>query len=191
MPQILSSLRGHLRVFAPSGYSPRGNWEWIMNKDRNALKAGTFIVISAILTLAVIVAIKDFGRFAEKSSVRTARFKMADDLGGLRVGDEVRVGGFKVGSIQSVEPLDFGGKEEAVMLVRFTMPDQYILRDGAVVGVQTSLTGSSVLNVQSLGTGNPVDPSAALAGVPDPKTTALNSLGQTQFAEAVTSFKKT
>ena len=162
-----------------------------MNNDRNALKAGTFIVVAAVLTLAVVIAIKDFGRFAEKASLRTAHFKLADDLGGLRVGDEVRVGGFKVGSIKSIEPLDFGGRQEAVMVVRFSIPDNYVLREGAVVGVQSGLTGSSVLNVQNLGTGNPLDPSLALAGVPDPKTLAINSIGRTQFAEAVTSFKTT
>ena len=162
-----------------------------MNQDRNALKAGTFIVVATVLTLAVIMAIKDFGRFTASASIRTARFKLADDLGGLRVGDEVRVGGFKVGSIKSIEPLDFDGKEEAVMVVRFTLPDQYVLREGAVVGVQSGLTGSSVLNVQSLGRGNAVDASVALVGVSDPKTRVLNSLGETQFAETVTAFKKT
>ncbi len=35
--------------------------------------------------------------------MRQARFKLSDDLGGLRVGDEVRVGGYKIGSVQSVQ----------------------------------------------------------------------------------------
>jgi phospholipid/cholesterol/gamma-HCH transport system substrate-binding protein len=162
-----------------------------MNKDRNALKAGTFIVIASVLTLAITIAIKDFGRFAESAQVRTVRFKLSDDLGGLRVGDEVRVGGFKVGTIQSIEPVDFGGKEEAVMEVRFSLPTKYVLREGTTVGVQSTLTGSSSLNVLSLGQGNPADASVALVGVSDPKTRALNSLGDTKFAETVSAFKQT
>jgi len=35
---------------------------------------------------------------------RFVRFKLTEDLGGLRVGDELRVGGFKVGSVKSIEP---------------------------------------------------------------------------------------
>ena len=162
-----------------------------MNKDRNALRAGTFIVVATILALAVIIAIKDFGRFAEATQTRTVRFKLSDDLGGLRVGDEVRVGGFKVGSIQSIEPLDFGGNQEAVMVVKFSVPTKYVLREGTVVGVQSTLTGSSTLNVLSLGKGNPADPSVDFVGLSDPKTRALNSLGETQFAETVSSFRKT
>jgi ABC-type transporter Mla subunit MlaD len=162
-----------------------------MNKDRNALKAGTFIVVATVLSLAITISIKDFGRFAEAAQVRTVHFKLSDNLGGLRVGDEVRVGGFKVGNIQSIEPLDFGGKQEAVMVVRFSIPTKYVLREGSLVGVESSLTGSSVLNVLSMGKGNPADPAAPLAGVSDPKTRALASLGDTQFKEAVESFKKT
>jgi len=162
-----------------------------MNKDRNALKAGTFIVVACVLALAVTIAIKDFGRFAESAQLRTVRFKMADNLGGLRVGDEVRVGGFKVGTIQSIEPIDFGGKQEAVMEVRFSVPTKYVLREGTVVGVQSTLTGSSSLNVLSMGKGNPADPAVAFVGLSDPKTRALNSLGNTQFAETVTAFKQT
>ena len=162
-----------------------------MNKDRNALKAGTFIVVSTVLTIAIVVAIKDFGRFAESSGVRTARFRLADNLGGLRVGDEVRVGGFKVGSVKAIEPAGLDGGEEAALHVRFTIPDKFVLREGAVVGVENGLTGSAVLNVTDLGRGNPVPPSVALVGASDPKTRVLASLGDLQLGDTVTSIKKT
>src|SRR5437867_11475724 len=99
-----------------------------MNKDRNALKAGTFIVVAAILALAVVVAIKDFGHFAEATKVQAVRFKLSDDLGGLRVGDDARVGGFKVGSVLTIEPVNVeagaAGKEPALM-VTFSLPKKY------------------------------------------------------------------
>ena len=66
-----------------------------MARDRNELKAGIFIVVSIVLVIGVIVAIKGVGRFIEPRQVRTAVFTLKDDIGGLRVGDDVRVGGLK------------------------------------------------------------------------------------------------
>ena len=151
-----------------------------MNKDRNALKAGTFIVVSSILTLAVIVAIKDFGHFAEAANLRSVRFKLTDDIGGLRVGDEVRLGGFKVGSIKSIDGVnvDGSGAEPPGILIVFTLPQKYVLREGAAVAVQTSLTGAAVLNVTDLGKGQPVAEGVAVAGVPDPKSVLFTGLGE-------------
>ena len=162
-----------------------------MNKDRNALKAGTFIVTAAILTLAIVIAIKDFGRFTEGSTLRTVRFKLADNLGGLRVGDEVRVGGFKVGSVKAIDPLGLDGSEEAALAVRFSIPSKFVVREGAIVGVENGLTGSAVLNVIDLGKGNAVPDSVALTGVSDPKTRALAGLGDLKLGETVDSIKKT
>jgi ABC-type transporter Mla subunit MlaD len=149
-----------------------------MNKDRNALKAGTFIVVSAILIAAIIIGIKDFGRFAEKATLRSVRFKLTDDIGGLRVGDEVRLGGYKVGSVKSIEAVGLDGTaQDAGLTVVFSMPQKYVLRDGAVVAVQTMLTGSSVLNVTNLGTGPEVATGVAVVGQPDPKSALFTGLG--------------
>ena len=151
-----------------------------MNKDRNALKAGTFIVVAAILAIAVTVAIKDFGRgLSEPTHVRSVKFKLSDDIGGLRVGDEVRVGGFRVGSIKTIEAVGINGEanQDPGVLITFNMPSKYVLREGATVAVQTSLTGSAVLNVTDFGKGNPVADGVAVAGVPDPKSVLFNGLG--------------
>ena len=161
-----------------------------MNKDRNALKAGTFIVVSFILGAGIIIAIKDFGRFAEPAQVRSVRFRLSDDLGGLRVGDELRVGGFKVGSVKTIEPAELEGGESG-LVVTFTVPRKYVLREGATVGVQTGLTGASVLNVVDLGRGQPLPDDAFLAGVSDPKTRLLASLGEARVAETVEALKTT
>jgi phospholipid/cholesterol/gamma-HCH transport system substrate-binding protein len=151
-----------------------------MNRDRNALKAGTFIVVSFVLTIAVVVAIKDFGRFAEPANLRSVRFKLTDDIGGLRVGDEVRLGGFKVGSIKSIDGVnvDGSGTERPGLVLVFTLPRKYVLREGASVAVQTSLTGAAVLNVTDLGNGQPVSDGVAVAGVPDPKSVLFTGLGE-------------
>jgi ABC-type transporter Mla subunit MlaD len=162
-----------------------------MNRDRNALKAGTFIVASAIVVAGTIVAIKDFGQFAEPAQVRVVRFKLTEDLGGLRVGDELRVGGFKVGSVKSIEPDDLNGAQEPTLLVTFTVPKKYVLREGASVGIQSGLTGATNLNVFDLGKGQPLPDGAVLVGIGDPKGRLLASLGEAKIAETVDAFKKT
>jgi phospholipid/cholesterol/gamma-HCH transport system substrate-binding protein len=156
-----------------------------MNKDRNALMAGSFIVVSCVLALAVVVAIKGTGNFSEPTQVRAARFKLSDDLGGLRVGDDLRVGGFKVGSVKSIDLVGLDGKQEQAMIVTFTMPTRYVLRDGAKVSVQTSLTGAAILNIQDMGTGALIPDGTQVAGTPDPKSSFLNNLGDVKVAETV------
>src|SRR4051812_42925718 len=117
-----------------------------MKKDRNAFKAGLFIVVTIVLIVVIVVSIKGAGRFVEPQQTRTAEFKLSDDLGGLREGDEVRIGGYKAGTARAVEPVGFDTGQPRLR-VRFELPERYRLKAGAVVGVQTTLTGTSVLNI--------------------------------------------
>jgi ABC-type transporter Mla subunit MlaD len=146
-----------------------------MKKDRNAFKAGLFIVVAIILAVAIVVSIKGVG-LAESRDTRAVAFKFSDDLGGLRVGDDVRVGGHKVGVIRSIEPVGLDGTEPR-LLVTFTVPTKYRFRSDAVIGVQTTLTGSSALNITDLGRGTMLADNQVLDGTPDPKSSALASLG--------------
>src|SRR5437762_1302265 len=75
-------------------------------------------------------------------------------VGGLRVGDDVRLGGFKVGRIRGVEAADLDSPEPKVH-VTFALPAKYVLREDTKVGLQSTLTGSSNLNIADLGRGNP------------------------------------
>src|SRR4051794_36809828 len=162
-----------------------------MKKDRNAPLAGTFIVVRALIVGGLVTAIKDWGRFAEPTQVRSVRVKLTDDIGGLRVGDELRIGGFKVGSVRSIEPSGMNGIEEVSLVVTFTVPQKYVLREGTTVGVQSNLTGSTVLNILDMGRGKPLADDAVLAGIGDPKGRLFASLGDIKIAETVEAFKKT
>lgn len=146
-----------------------------MSNQRNATKAGLFIVVSVLLAVGVVIAIEGGGRFAEAGQTRAVRFKFSDDLGGLRVGDEVRLGGFKVGTVRSIEPTDLGGADPH-LLVRFSIPARYPLHADASVGVQITLTGTACLNILDPGSPRLADTGAPLVGRPDPKTVALNGL---------------
>src|SRR3954469_11277256 len=123
-----------------------------MNNERNALKAGIFIVISMALIVAIVIGIKGVGRFLEPVQHATVAFKLTDDIGGLSPGDEVRIGGAKVGVVRSVEFSDPSAGEPRIV-VGFTMPRRFTLKKDAAVTIQSTVTGVSVLNFTSLGAG--------------------------------------
>jgi len=146
-----------------------------VSKERNELKAGAFIVITFVLAVVVVVWINGAGM--GPSQVRTVAFKLSDDIGGLRVGDDVRLGGFKVGIVRDIQPQGLGGPDPQ-LLVSISLPARYALHQDAVVGVQSGLTGAVNLNIQSVGTGAPLKDGVALVGNPDPKTQLFASVGR-------------
>lgn len=148
-----------------------------MQKERNALKAGLFIVVSTVLVVVVIIAIKGAGQFTEGRSTRVVSFKLTDDIGGLRAGDDVRVGGWKVGSIDSIKAGGLDGDDPRI-LVTFTLPSRFKIRENARIGIQTTLTGAAALNVENLGSGSEISPGQQIAGRPDPKSALFASLGE-------------
>jgi ABC-type transporter Mla subunit MlaD len=146
-----------------------------MTKERNALKAGLFIVVATVLVVIVVIAVKGGVRFAEGRTTYTASFRLTDDIGGLGIGDDVRVGGWKVGTVQSIDAVDLD--KDARLLVSFTLPSRFQLRQNATLRVQSTLTGSTALNVESMGSGELIAPEKPFAGKPDPKTVLFASLG--------------
>src|SRR5271169_3649549 len=128
-----------------------------MTKQRNALKAGTFIMISVALAFVISVAIK--GTLVESMQTRIVGFALTDDLGGLRKGDDVRIGGFKVGEVRSIEVVTGNDQRlhaataastapapSEMILVTLAMPKRYELHTGARIGIQSTVTGQSCLN---------------------------------------------
>jgi ABC-type transporter Mla subunit MlaD len=142
-----------------------------MQNERNSLKAGIFIIVSMALIVAIVIGIKGVGRFLEPTQHATVSFTLTDDIGGLSPGDEVRIGGAKVGVVRSVEfTSDEAGQQEGI-LVGFTVPQRFHLRKDAVVSIQSTVTGVSVLNISSLGKAEPLA-GAILVGKPS----SLNAL---------------
>jgi len=148
-----------------------------MAAQRNALKAGIFMIISLVLLIAIIVAIHGVQNFTQPMKRHSVRFGLADNISGLRVGDEVRIGGMKAGLVEKIElgePLP--NSKEPTVLVQFTLPRRIELRDGAHVVMESTLTGNANLNIDSLGSGAELANGQMLAGAPSP----LNAL----FAQA-------
>jgi ABC-type transporter Mla subunit MlaD len=152
--------------------------------NRDAFKAGLFIIISLGLIIGLILGIKGIGRFVVPSQDRIARFALSDDIGGLAPGDEVRIGGAKVGVVRSVN-IDVDGTQGGHgksqgpgILVEFAMPQRFKIREHAQVSVQSTVTGVSVLNFASLGEGDEIPDSDVLVGTPGGLNSLLASAGQ-------------
>ena len=150
-----------------------------MSKDRNALRAGLFIVISIALIIAIIIAIQGFDRIVEPMQQRKVSFSLKDDVGGLRVGDDVRIGGFKVGVVRRIDVMGTGENDTVApgrIEVSFTIPRKYVLRDQPHIAVQGTLTGTSWLNFDNLGAGAPLPPEVALVGRPSQASELMATL---------------
>lgn len=134
-----------------------------MTKERNSFKAGLFIIITMVLIIGIIIGIEGFDRLLEPVQERTATFKLTDNLGGLGKGDDVRLGGVKVGKIKSIRYTD-GQNNEPGLAVDFTLPEKFKLYQGTQLAIETSVTGASNLNISSVGAGSELDPSTPLVG---------------------------
>jgi phospholipid/cholesterol/gamma-HCH transport system substrate-binding protein len=134
-----------------------------MEKQQNATRAGIFIVVCGILVLVIIFAITGFSSLRNKMVHRAIMFQLTDNVGGLRIGDDVRIGGVRVGSVKDID-IQANGQESPSIIVIARIPQKYIVTNNAVVRIETTFTGVSVLNFESLGTGTPLDTETALPG---------------------------
>ena len=144
-----------------------------MAKQRNALKAGIFILISIVLIFTIAVSIRGLSQLLEPKQDRFVEFSLKDDVGGLRVGDDVRIGGYKVGEVKDIE----------VVLpdrihITFSIPRRFVLHEGYRVAIQGTVTGQSWLNFESLGDTSlaVVKPELPLSGRPGAMTAVVSGL---------------
>jgi phospholipid/cholesterol/gamma-HCH transport system substrate-binding protein len=144
-----------------------------MAKQRNALKAGIFIVISIVLMFAVAVSIRGLSQLLEPKQQRSVEFSLKDDVGGLRVGDDVRIGGYKVGEV-----LDIQVVLPDQIHITFSIPRRFELHEGYRVAIQGTVTGQSWLNFESLGDAKlaTVTPEMPLRGRPGAMTAVVSGL---------------
>lgn len=143
----------------------------------NSLKAGLFILISFVLIFVVIVFIKGVRAIFVPMQTRQARFALRDDLGGLRPGDNLRVGGYTVGSVQSIDIIHpTTPAHQPYILVSFSLPASYTLRKGAYLAVGGTLTGTSWLNFSNLGAGPALPKNLILHGHANPTSSVLASV---------------
>ena len=142
-----------------------------MPSDRNALKSGAFILLTVIAIIAIIIGIKGLRDLSEPKVLRAVSFAFTSNLSGLAVGDDVRVGGVKVGTVQSITLVgateaELKSKEPPRIRVAYTFPSRYVLHRDAVLRVDAPLTGTPSLNFESLGSAEVLANSEELTGWP-------------------------
>lgn len=137
-----------------------------MKKERNALKAGLFILVSIALILGILLSIQGLESFTQPTQTRQVVFDLSDNVGGLRVGDEVRIGGFKVGDVRSidVENASAGAEDRPRIVVSYAIPRKFKVREDARIVVETTVTGVSVLNFKKLGEAGELPATTPLKG---------------------------
>lgn len=125
-----------------------------MPKNRNDLRAGAFIILSVVAAIALALTIRGLDVFTVPVDLRTVRFALTDDVGGLQTGNDVRVGGFKVGEVREIIVADPDKPgEQPYIRVTYTFPRKYVVHEDAVVRIQGTLTGLSWINYETFGTG--------------------------------------
>ena len=151
-----------------------------MSNDRNAFRVGLFIVISIALIVGVVIAIQGAEQIFQPNQTLVARFGLRDDLSGLRVGDEVRVGGLKQGVVQSISVAghDTDSSEDDHLLVTFTLPERIPLRGNPGLRVQSTVTGTAWLNIDHLGTGEALTRADMIDGQPSTFTVLLDAAAE-------------
>lgn len=132
-----------------------------MAHQRNALTAGIFILATIALVTTGIILIAGPSMFAVKRSYQ-ARFPISVDLAGLRVGDDVRLGGSKLGSVTAIEIVT--EEAEPHTIVRFAIPTRVRLKTDAQINVSASFTGLAQLNIPVIGSGPDATEKDVLAG---------------------------
>ena len=128
--------------------------------DKNALKAGIFIVVALLMGLAVFVAVRggDFLGFGGREYV--VRFDVGENISGLGQGGAVQVGGLSLGSVQGTEL----GEDGRTVDVRISLPDDVPLRQNPRVSVQSTVTGVPSLNFDSVGEGDRLEAGSVIDG---------------------------
>ncbi len=171
-------------------------------KDSNHFKAGLLIVVSFLIAVGLFFGITGSSLFLGKSADYTAVFDLTEDVGGLESGNEVRLGGVKVGTVRAVEIVDRDDKQQVVAV--FRIPEKYALKQNATVAVQTGLTGMVNLNITNLGQGarltraDPIDGSGSslnlaiegLGDISDALVPTINDVRQTTIPKVNSAIDK-
>src|SRR5688572_2346955 len=124
-----------------------------MANKGSALRSGILMLVCLGLVIAAVIGIKGLSWITDPAQTHIVAFDLKTNVGGLRVGDEVRIGGAKVGDVKQITVnLDMPGKPPHVV-VAFTMPRKYQIKQGARLRIDGTLTGTSWLNFENMGDG--------------------------------------
>jgi len=126
-----------------------------VNPSKYAFQAGLFILLSIAGAIFLVARVAESRRTPSDARLYVAVFDAGEDIAGLSPGAEVRLMGLKVGRVESVEVVKPARSEDdAKIHVGFVVGDGLELRtQGAIVELQTAVTGGAWLNILSVGHG--------------------------------------
>ncbi|MCA9289672.1 MAG: MCE family protein [Phycisphaerales bacterium] len=124
------------------------------DRTRNNVRAGVFVTVGIVLTMAVIGVLTEVWTYFEPTHPYRVRFSVDDGVQGIKPGSEVRVGGLPMGRVTGIEPIHAteGGGLEAID-VRIRLRRTVAIHEDAVAVRVAPLLGSmSAINFASTGT---------------------------------------
>ncbi len=125
-----------------------------MNPSKYAFQAGLFILLSIAAGVFLVARVADRSTPGDAKQY-VAVFAAGEDIAGLNEGNEVRLLGVKVGTVESIKVVaPTTPEEEAEVHVAFTIGKGIELREtNNNVELQTAVTGGAWLNILNVGTG--------------------------------------
>ncbi len=131
--------------------------------SKNNVLAGLFVLVSVILTVAVIIVLADAGEALEPTRRYTVRFTMSEGAWGLASGSPVTLGGQRVGRVSEIGFVGPAAAPEGVD-VKIRIREELTLRTDADVQLVVPLLGANTaINIVDLG-----KPSSPVAGEDTP-----------------------
>jgi ABC-type transporter Mla subunit MlaD len=139
------------------------------------------MLVSLVGAIALVIGIAGYTQFTTPFADHLVGFTLQDNVGGLRKGDDVRLGGLKVGTVEEIRFVKAGSLSDNRpptdgIIAWISIPADYVLATDATVSIETSLTGVTAVNISNLGRGEQLASDAVLVGKPDALTAFKNSL---------------
>ncbi len=131
-----------------------------MNRERENLKAGVFVLTGGVLALVVIFVLSDIGRLFERQQTVRVYYQLSDGLQGLKEGAPVTLGDQPIGEVTRIEDkIDQVNRDTTRVvgkIITAHVPKRYQLFQNAIIELKAPLIGSGTsLNIRSVGVGNP------------------------------------
>lgn len=122
------------------------------DRIRNNVRAGLFVFLTFVVTMATILILGDVKQYFERPSEYVVTFPIAVGVKNLSQGSDVRVGGISMGKVSSVELVGSDGGPAQLIEVRFTLHSEIKLFSNAKISIGAALIGAdSWLTISDLG----------------------------------------
>jgi len=124
------------------------------NKISHELKVGALIAVGLVIALITIFSVGERQGLLKQRYFLKARF---DDAGGLQKGAPVRVAGFQVGVVNSIDLVETDANPRVEVQLRIEKVWQKKIRQGSVARISSlGLLGDKLIEIVPTGLNNPV-----------------------------------